>query len=448
MTRSSENRLARFICKLTPNDHEDLGELFSGAFNGLIARVLAVASVFAFNVYIGRNFGASGSGLFFLSLSITSACAVLSRFGTDSPVVRLAAQMISSKDWADLRSFHRASVFFVALLGAVFSVVIWLFAPYLAEYVFSKPELSPVLSYMAWALVPMALVVLYSHYFRALKSTGISLFARSALAPLIALAILLALPPFARLDYLAIVFAGSAVTAALYLAYEWRRRVPAGRSALRLSALREALSSGKTLLLPSLMDQIVQPWAALVLLGFWGTAAEVGWFGAASRVAALVAFAVLPVIAIFSPKAAVLSKEGRYRDLSRLSHRATLLILMVAMPVGILILVAAEGIMGIFGDDFRSGAGVLVIVALGQVINAVTGPARALLLMSGFDREYRFASLMAGCLNLVSCLLLIPKFGVIGAAWSSAIGLAAVNLLSALLVWIKLRIDPFGLYQP
>jgi O-antigen/teichoic acid export membrane protein len=196
------------------------------------------------------------------------------------------------------------------------------------------------------------------------------------------------------------------------------------------------------------MDQIVQPWAALVLLGFWGTATEVGWFGAASRVASLVAFAVLPVITIFSPKAAVLYKEGRYLDLRRLSQRATLLILLVAAPAGILILVAAEGIMGIFGDDFRSGAGILVIVAMGQVINAITGPARSLLLMSGFDREYRFASLMAGCLNLVSCWLLIPEFGAIGAAWSSAIGLVAVNMLSASLVWIKLRIDPFGLYQP
>ncbi|MBS94444.1 MAG: hypothetical protein CL799_08400 [Chromatiales bacterium] len=55
---------------------------------------------------------------------------------------------------------------------------------------------------------------------------------------------------------------------------------------------------------------------------------------------------------------------------------------------------------------------------------------------------------MAGCLKLVSYLLLIPEFGAIGAAWSSAIGLVVVNMLPASLVWIKLRIDPFGFYQP
>jgi hypothetical protein len=42
-------------------------------------------------------------------------------------------------------------------LGEAFSIVIWLFAPYLAEHIFAKPELSPVLSYIAWAFVPMAL---------------------------------------------------------------------------------------------------------------------------------------------------------------------------------------------------------------------------------------------------------------------------------------------------
>jgi O-antigen/teichoic acid export membrane protein len=43
-------------------------------------------------------------------------------------------------------------------------------------------------------------------------------------------------------------------------------------------------------------------------------------------------------------------------------------------------------LLGLYGEAFRSGASVLVVLAIGQIVNGATGPVGYLLNMTGHER--------------------------------------------------------------
>ena len=102
--------------------------------------------------------------------------------------------------------------------------------------------------------------------------------------------------------------------------------------------------------------------------------------------------------------------------------------------------------MGIFGNSFKSGAFILVILALGQFINVITGSVGYLLMMSGNERLLRNNIIFIAVLNLTLNLLLIPKYGILGAAISTSVSLALQNIISMVIVKYRLGIWTFPLF--
>jgi O-antigen/teichoic acid export membrane protein len=73
----------------------------------------------------------------------------------------------------------------------------------------------------------------------------------------------------------------------------------------------------------------------------------------------------------------------------------------------------------IFGDSYLAGAMPLTILAVGQLINAVSGPGLLLLNMTGHGRSVTIAIVAAVIINLIGNILVIPYFGVIAAAFDN-----------------------------
>ena len=85
---------------------------------------------------------------------------------------------------------------------------------------------------------------------------------------------------------------------------------------------------------------------------------------------------------------------------------------------------------------------------MGQLFNTAAGPLGLVINMSG--RQYLTMSnnaLVAG-LNIASCLFLIPRYGLTGAAISTASALTLVNLIKLVEVRVLFGIHPFGGHSP
>ena len=194
------------------------------------------------------------------------------------------------------------------------------------------------------------------------------------------------------------------------------------------------IRTGLPLLWLAIMN-IAMNWIDILMLGIWVEADDIGIYGIALRVAVLLSFLLTAVNSVVAPRFAAMHADGNHASLERLAQRSAILLLIVVSPVALFIMAFPELILGLFGPEFSGGANVLRVLTLGQFVNAVIGPVGTLLMMSGNEKAIRNNVVLAISINLVGNIGLIPLWGPMGAAASTAAALIIQNIL----LYVKAR---------
>jgi O-antigen/teichoic acid export membrane protein len=220
----------------------------------------------------------------------------------------------------------------------------------------------------------------------------------------------------------------------------WRSATPQFRNIIGKFEIHELLQSSIPLFWVQIMALILQ-WMSSLLLGIWGTVEDVGIFNVALRTSFITSLLLVSINSIAAPKYAALYKKGDIKALGSTALNSTKMVVLFASPVLLLFFLAPHWVMKIFGDKFVSGAYVLMILTGGQFINAITGSVSVLLVMSGNERLHRNSFIFSMIICVTLNFILVPTFGLIGAAIATAVGNAAKNICAAYLVWVHLRIN-------
>ena len=127
----------------------------------------------------------------------------------------------------------------------------------------------------------------------------------------------------------------------------------------------------------------------------------------------------------------VLLAERRHAQLQDTYSAAVRLSTLLAIPIVLVVLVNSGDLLGILGAGFRDGAWALVVLASGQFVKVVFGNASVVLIVGRRQALEAGNGALAATLNLVLNLLLVPRYGLIGAATATATSLVALGLLRA-----------------
>jgi len=185
-------------------------------------------------------------------------------------------------------------------------------------------------------------------------------------------------------------------------------------------------------------------WADTLLLGLFRDSAQVGIYNVSTRLVMLAAFVMAPINSAFQPYIAHLFHRGETRDLEHLYRLTTSWIVRLSLPAFIALLVFPQRMLGLFGHQFVVGASVTMILALGKLVDAATGPCGLMLNMSGRVRTNMIDNIVALVLNVALNLMLIPPYGIEGAAVAWAVSLTVVNAARVEQVRRSLGVLPFG----
>jgi O-antigen/teichoic acid export membrane protein len=181
-----------------------------------------------------------------------------------------------------------------------------------------------------------------------------------------------------------------------------------------------------------------------VLIGFYINAREVGIYAVASALVAFVPIALQSVNQIFSPTIADLYSRGDRELLGRLFQTLTKWVLLFTFPLATVLIVFAKPVVAMFGSDYVEGWPVLAIGVLGQLINCGTGSVGYLLLMSGNQaRLVKIQGIVTVFMILIN-IILIPRWGIKGAAIGAAFATVSTNVLSLREVRSALGITPYN----
>jgi O-antigen/teichoic acid export membrane protein len=185
-------------------------------------------------------------------------------------------------------------------------------------------------------------------------------------------------------------------------------------------------------------------WADTLLLGHLTGADDVGVYNVATRLVMLAVFVMAPINAAFAPHMAHLHHTGQTTDLARTYGMATSWILRLSMPAFVMLLVFAKDLLRFFGPEFRVGATVTIVLALGQLVSAAAGPCGTVLSMSGHVGLNMADNVGVLVANVLLNLWLIPEHGTVGAAIAWSASLITVNLIKLAQVRYVLRIPVAG----
>jgi O-antigen/teichoic acid export membrane protein len=186
----------------------------------------------------------------------------------------------------------------------------------------------------------------------------------------------------------------------------------------------------------------------VVVVGIFLEPHDVAIYFAAAKTMALVHFINFSVKAASGPRFSSIIAEGTRQQLAAAAIDAARWTFWPALGVGLVVLAAGHLLLSLFGGAFTAGYVLMAILLAGILAKALVGPAETLLMMSG--KQNICVALYAGALtaNVVLNVLLIPHFGIEGAAIATASAMAVEAVLLHLAVRHALGIALFAFAKP
>jgi len=424
------------LSKLAPYLDASGRELVRDAATALTLRVVGTVLAVSFSLGVARVLGVEGAGLYYSSIAVVMMSSSIARMGLDNAILRLVAVDISRKEWGKVNRIVRSGLGASSLLSLAICATILLVADPVARLIFSEPDLAGPLRITSLGIFTFSLMTLVSQTLKGASRIQDALLVASVFWPFFGLIMIWPLGHSYGAAGVCATYVIATASATLIGWIMWRKvREP---DAPDTEPPLDLWQAARPLWAMSIISLGVLPWMPLLLLGFWGETRDTGILGIAGRLTALVSFSLMAINNMLGPKFAVLYAEGKIDSLKRIARRFALVNVMIAIPAIAILVLFGDKVLALFGEDFIAGRPAMAILTLGQAVNCVTGSVGIMLMMSGNERAVRNSALCAAAVVILMSLLLIPPYGLIGAATASASALITMNLFSMFVVYRKL----------
>lgn len=424
----------------------------------LALRIINVVTLFLMALFLARTLGPAEYGLYAFGVAVLGLLVVFSKLGFDGYLARQLPAMAFSGDEEGKRGLVRravqlsslASLAIIALWGCV-----WALLPGLLSAALWQAGLLTLA-----ALLPFTLLHIHQGRRRGEHRPGAGLMPLMLVQPLLLLAVFVGLERLAGFPLTgnaALALLGSTIVLTwLGVVLITRRKHGASPPSIAEAPLcrydtRHWLKDSLPFLAVGGLSVLILQCDTLMIAAILGEG-ETGLYQPATRVALLVSVALTIVNQPLGPLISRHYVEGRKDALQALLDRVSVVVSLFAIALTTILLLFGREVLGLFGEEFRAAQPALSILAVGQCANALLGPCGQLLVMTGRQRLMAALLAVAAVVNVALNLLLIPRYGIEGAAiattaalvlWNVCVAVAAARLIgmrsTPLLGWVRPR---------
>lgn len=424
--------------------------MLRSSFATFAIRGFAAGATFVMHLLIARLLGASGTGLFFLSLAIMRGGVEVGRFGQHQSIIRFVAPLLDQGDRPAAARFVAAGTVTTFWISLATSAAICLACLTVMPALFpERQDVWTLTAVFSWAAVPLSVSCIQAGVAQAFGRPAMASVLEVALVPAVAslgfLAVALATEP--SLDALVWIYMAASAGVTVY-GWLLVRRWLAERGRMRRAEAGELLRVGSSLLVVNGARYVVQN-APLLILGMIAVLDDAGVFSVAHRLSLAVSILLTAVNNVMFARFAVAWRKGERDRLEQELQSSALLLIAMGLPVILILAVFRTEILGLLGDDFERGGMLLLILLAGQLVNLLTASTSAVLAMTGNERALRRNSLISGATSLVVSLVLIPIWGDVGAAIAISAAIAIQNGMAAWQAWtlVGMRVVSLSMFR-
>lgn len=385
-------------------------------------------------------------GVFSLGQSILNFSLVFVLLGTPKALDRFIPQYRALGEIGKIRSLVGGITRWVGAASVVVMLLLFFLSPWLSVE-FSEPRLASAVRILLISIPAIAMEQNLSAIFLGFKNLRYRIFIEKILIPVLkgAMALVILWLSLGLREWLwafsVASLLGSTVSLGLFNRKVWGdvRTQPA-----QPVDFSQILSYAWPLSISSVISLIVGQ-MDILLLGYYGSSSEVGIFRVYVYVVALVGVIKLSFAQIFKPVATELWAKGERLEFSAIYKRVAKWLFHLNFGVLLLFGVLGGDLMGLlFPEEYLVGFSALIVILASRFVNAAFGTEGMVLEASGHTKLSLINTLLRLFSNFVIDILLIPRYGILGAAIGMGASTVIGGLAGLIEIYMLYHLQPFG----
>lgn len=394
-------------------------EIINKSFGYLIFRGVGIIGGYVFTYLIASRYGASMNGLVTLGFAIFMFASAVSTFGIDINLVKYYSDL---NRWEENPGLFYKVFFKSFLLSVIVAGILYLLQDFITIKLFKKPLFIPLYKWVILAIPGWTMVKTIAGVLRAKGLNNWYAFFNNAGKFSLAALILIAFD-FIELDPLNAIkahFYAITIMALLGFIVVYKN--------FNTITVRTSTNSWKFFAesFPMLITTTITVflgWIDSFVLGIYVSDSEIGVYNVAIKIALGASFAMEAINSGLAPKVARLYFEKKDVEFRKLVRFSTILNFGITVGIITALIVFNQWLLGLFGEEFKTGFQVLLILCLVHLMNSFMGSAAVIMQMIGYQKQYQNIAILALVINLGLNFILVPKYGNTGAAVATAISL-------------------------
>lgn len=387
----------------------------------------------SFFILAARRLSQADFGLFSLVISVSQISAVCLAIGIPNAGMRLVSTFEGRKHWPLLKGYIKFAFLWCAALALIIAALVLSSRAFLTQnkHITFATLLALTLPAVLWGISRAGIM-------RGFNSMVGALVPREIVVPVITMALIL-ISGSDNVLTVGLFYVGALCAAEAGGLLALRRRIPKVLSSTTPEfAIRDWLSVSLPIQASSIARIILQR-SDLIFVGAFAGLKEVAIYAIAQRLAQAVQIVSRVSNNAISP---ILARSYHSEDpqkVLKVIRSAMIITATCCIAIAAVLILAAPYVINIFGDNYAGAVPILIILALGQLTNAIFSPILQALNMTDLER----VQLSIVAITAVAALIFLPiaasQYGALGAAIVTALSLLFLNLASYVIGYPKLK---------
>ena len=383
-------------------------------------------------------------GDFTLTRTVINLLAIYCAFGLNQGLLRQGSIALGKGNTILFNQIKNYTISLTTIIGLIACIVVFFTANLIAVYIFKNPGIGDQIRFFSFVIPVQIINNMVLTLFQVNKKADVGQFLNLVVYFTLQLFLFYLLTFFFQDQVLIIIsFLASNFIYLLTLLYYQKKLGYQFSLNIDKDEKKQIFKISFPMFLANIFNQS-QKWGDTLFLGILGTSTDVGIYYVGLRIAAFVSIPANAINKIFTPIAGRLIGEEKHDELNELYKLVTRIIFIFGSLIFGCIFFMKTFLISFFGHGYESSATVILIILISEAIDFGVGAAGQLITMSGGGRLNTVNAVITITINILSSVLLIPHYGIMGAAISNALTNISKQLLGVIELMLIFKLSPFN----
>ncbi|MFC4247053.1 flippase [Natribaculum luteum] len=418
----------------------ELSALLSSAALVMIGGIISSAAKMGERIIIGRLLSPDAYGEVSIGLALFTITSTIALAGCTQGVSRFIPRYDSIEDQ---RGVWLSGLLIATPLSLVISILMFVFAESIAAHFFETDYAESFIRLLALTLPFVANFRIIVAAIRGFENTTYPITIQNFFYPFLRIGLIagLLLAGMSAITVGIAYFFAALLT--FVIAHLLLRRFMNLRGEYQ-THVSELLTFSAPLIVSTVVSVMLTKTDTL-MLGYFRSSSEVGMYDAAYSLASGLTVVLGAFGFLYLPLASRLDADGERKIVDDIYATTTKWVYVITFPVFLLFVIFPNNLILIFfGPSYADAASVLPILAVGFFLSAAAGRNRETLSAIGLTAWIAIGNLIGIVLNILINIVLIPRFGFMGAGVASVVSLFSLHTTICGVLAIRYNITPFS----